>query len=721
MNIFTKLKNQLTSLLTRNSMSLPQQFLRYGGRDRMSPSWSDVVMNDRDLYTGYAYAAIRNRAATLARIAIENVYTDTDSETPDLKHPYLTALEQSNTFSAYQFWHDISTYLDLEGVYYLMAVRATSKTKVGDVQEFKLLNPYNIRRVLSGDTLEIGGYTENRKGFTRDIPKELIIEVRELNPFNEDEPLSMTDAAKESQFTLKTAGDYARSSLRNNINAPGIISTDVVLPKEEFENFKSRIKSGQPGAPIFVNGKGGVSWESMNVELTTAALGVVNEMNRDSLLAVAGTSKTVIGIEQSGTTRETAKVQKDLHVEGQILPRIQLIIDALNLDFKQHYPETKPYPVILVDNPNATDYDADIKFNAVKQSQFDLYTNLINKGYDIEVAASYVKGDFDIDQLGEPANPPVTMFPAGFFDTDIDDEDDGDDGDSNNKLVKQQISVETSGTARQQEGALKNAIVNVEEQLVIAAINSVTEKMKNQFEEEKEVVPRKNKKQAVAELLLMLTTFYGIVMSLKGQENMRDRVGTYAMPGVFKLDTATKKYISTIAKKAAESHVDTVSNDLYTVVRQAALDGQSQQEIVAAIKQTYSGEIVESRAKTIARTETNRAFTRAQFEADRQFVDQNELQGQAFKQWVTRSADPCETCEELASEPPIPFDTTFRDVGDSIGDFEVGFEDLEAGNAHPNCACEYELIIEQNNSLSPAREKSLRKEKALIEKALATR
>ena len=41
----------------------------------------------------------------------------------------------------------------------------------------------------------------------------MIIEMAELNPFDEDKPFAMTDAAKDSQFTIKTADDYTRADL----------------------------------------------------------------------------------------------------------------------------------------------------------------------------------------------------------------------------------------------------------------------------------------------------------------------------------------------------------------------------------------------------------------------------------------------------------------------------------------------------------------------------
>ena len=138
-------------------------------------------------------------------------------------------------------------------------------------------------------------------------------------------------------------------------------------------------------------------------------------------------------------------------------------------------------------------------------------------------------------------------------------------------------------------------------------------------------------------------------------------------------------------------------DDLYKIAYEAAQKGMSQIEIINEIKNKYSYDISETRAKTVARTETNRAFTRAQYEADKQFVEQNGLEGKVFKQWHTRSDNPCEFCQALEDEGLVPFEDTFRDIGQSITvdgkSLDVNFESLEAGNAHPNCSCDYELVI----------------------------
>ena len=678
-----------------NSTILARDFLKYGNRKSMTPDWTQVVMNDRDLYTGYFYAAITRRANKVAKIAKENIRTM--ANTDNFVHPYLQTIENSPTFTDTEFWRNISTYLDLEGVFYLMAIRAQNDLgAVSNIKEFKLLNTYNIRRIVNQETMEVSGYVETRGGLVREIPPFMIIEIRELNPFDQNTPYAMTDAAKDAQFTLKTAGDYTRHALKNNINAPGILTTDVILPPAEFQNFQDRVNNHTKGEPIFGNGSGAVTWQGMQMELSKAALENVNEMNREALLSVAGMSKTGMNIEQSGVTRETAKVQKDLNTEDHILPRIQLIVDALNQDYRNNYEDSRINgAMIVVDNPVKSDHESDIKETELKQSQFDLYSQMTAQGYDPETASHFVCGELDIEMLGEPVNPPVNEQPQLPANTQEDASQNAFDNQGNQGLIKQQ------------EGALKNAIVNIDGQLVASAMNRVNKIVKNQVQED-EIITKTEKKKILEELALVLTGFYGIILNFRGKEIMRDRSGMFALPGAFKIDRITNATIKKIAKKVATSHVDTVLSDILQAAREGAIKGLSVPEIQQLIKQKYSDVITETRAKAIARTETNRAFTQAQYEADRQFIEINGLQGQAYKIWHTRSSNPCAYCESLAAEGEVPFYDNFRDLGDSISvevdgkrqNLDVKFEALYAGNAHTNCSCDYTLVIrDSNNSL----------------------
>lgn len=713
MNALDTLRQSVANLITpkvKNSTNgnlTGREFLRTGNK-RMIPGWDEVMMSDRDLYTGYSYAAIRNRSNAVARVALDHIRTDASKKITDAAkkseepviHPYLALISSSPTFSDHKFWADISTYLDLEGIYYLMALRNSNDSRTGDIQEFKMLNPYLIRRVLDPSTLEVTGYVETRGSLVREIPREMIIEMRELNPFDENAPYAMTDAAKESQFTLKTTGDYTRHSLKNNVNAPGILTTDVILPQPDFENFKSRIVNHTKGEPIFGNGSGAIKWDAMQIDLDKAGLAVINETNRDALLAVAGVSKTIIGIEQSGTTRDTAQVQRELHMESQTLPRIQLIIDALNQDYKNHYPKefSANQYMICVDNPLGSDHEAEIQEVDMRQKQLDLYQALLDKGYDAKTAAKYAEGDITIDELGEPVEKPIPE-PTVPVVTPVDPTADP----LTNSAVHNQLTTDQQGILGQQQGALQNAVVNIQAQLTMAVINKIT---KNSIDSESDIITKTDRKRAVSDLDLALATFYSIIFPLYGATVMTRRANEFGKFGSFSMTSQAKNYIKGISSKVAEGHIDTIVNELYQIAHQAAIEGKSQQQIVQAIRQQFSDSISTTRAKAVARTETNRAFTQSQFTADTQFIAQNGLEGRAYKKWITRSDAPCPICSSLAAEPPIPFDNNFRNLGDEmtvtyeendktkVRKMVFDFQALSAGNAHTNCSCIYQLIIE---------------------------
>lgn len=693
--MFKDLRKRISNIIfnpAKNAMSFANDFLKFGNK-KMGPDWTQVVMDDRDFYTGYSYAAIRNRSNSVARTSIDHLKTEAKSES--FVHPYLEVIANSTNFSNYAFWVVISTYLDLVGAYYLLVIRNSDDTKVGTIQEVKLLNPYNIKRVIDKKTQEVTGYIESKNGFIREIPKEMIIEMRELNPFDANKPFAMTDAAKESQFTLKTASDYTRNALKHNINAPGIMTTDVILDDKEFKNFVARVKDHTKGEPVFGNGSGAITYKNMNTDLSKAALKTVNEASRDTLFSVAGVSKTIMGIEQSGTTRDTARIQKDLLVENQTIPRIQLIVDALNLDYRTNHPEEfkKTEANIILQNPLGADFRAEIKGNEAKQGEFDLYTDLLNKGYKADLAAKYVDGEISIDQLGEPTEEPKVVETE---ETEEKEEECLHCVDLERK--KNQLTDESKGVVREQEGALQNAVVNIDQRIVSSSIKKISKSFNNvEFENQEDIIGVRDKRAAERELEAVLIGFYGIITVLSGGQAMDKRSGEFALPGVFKLDKVTKDNIKKMSKKVSKSHVKTVIDDVLVATREEALKGGGLDEITRSIKKKYTNVISTTRAKTIARTETNRAFTQAQFEADRQFIDQNELENRAFKQWRTRSDDPCPFCLELESRGPIPFNESFVALGGEVKakdkKLPVNFAALDSGNAHPNCSCIYELVI----------------------------
>lgn len=425
MDITNRLKNALAAFRkTENSVHDTNAFLRYGKRI-MPSSWSTPAITDEDFYTGIGYAVIQkraNRSVTLGKKflytdAKESIIKDANDRGERVIHPYLKLIKASTEFSERDFWHDISEYLDLEGVYYLMAVRTVTSTgRVGNIQRFVMLNPYNIRPVKDSNG-NLGGYVEQRNGKQREIPKEMIIPIVLRNPMNPDEPYSLADAARDAQFTMKQANDFAREAINGNLNAPGILSSAIELPDDQFDNFVARIRNGRQsngGEPIFGNGSGTVTWTNMQTDLDKAALDKINTISRDALLAVSGLSKTGIGIEESGTGREVSRTQKDDFTENAVMPQIETIIDALNLDYRRHYSDQygKNEYNIALDNPLETDREAEKADVEIRDAQFALLKALVADGYEYGIAAKYAKGLIDITDVGEPVKEEDTT-PTG--------------------------------------------------------------------------------------------------------------------------------------------------------------------------------------------------------------------------------------------------------------------------------------------------------------------
>lgn len=427
MGLFENVK-QLFSQKQKNDLltgrELANSFLRNGNRNKpLVEDWSKIIISDKELYTGYSYAAINVRANMFAKLATNCIETSTKEgikiPSDTFTHPYIDLIDTSKSFTNYMFWYTISTYLDLEGVYYLMAVRNIGDAdvngikRIGEIQYFKLMNPYNVRRIINPETAEVGGYVESKYGLIREIPKEMIIEIRKLNPFSETENFAITDAAKEYQYTLKQAGDYTRHSLKNNMSAPGIVSTDVLLEPEQFQNFVARVTNQEKGLPLFGNGAGAINWDAMQIDIDKASLNNINEINRSTLFAVSGVSKTLMGIEESGTTRETSRVQKELCLENHIVPQLQLVVDALNQDYKNTYEkEYSQYEATIeIDNPIEEDVDIELKETTIQKADYDLFTAMVDKGYDELEAAQFVDEEIDLADLTTPKKPDNPTLP----------------------------------------------------------------------------------------------------------------------------------------------------------------------------------------------------------------------------------------------------------------------------------------------------------------------
>jgi hypothetical protein len=748
----------------------------------MYQDWSRLIMNEEDKYTGVMFAAINKRANLVAQLALESLRTDATKSIMDkakakgetVVHPYLNVIDESLNFSNYAFWFDAQTYIDLRGLAYLGVIRTVAPGRIGDVMDFELLNPYKVERVVKQDNgrVVVGGYREWLEGgYLRDWPPEQIIEIRRLNPFKPNEPYSMSDAGKDSQFTLKQAGDYTRHSLGSNANAAGIYSTDVILNDDNFQLFKARIQGTDKGQPIIANGAGAVKWQSTQIEMDKAALDKVNQVSLEHLLAVTSTSKTSLGIEQSGVTRDTSKVMRDQLTSDAGIPGLTFIIEALNQDYKRYYPAEyqKNQYRLYIDSPLKTDREAEGKDIENRTAGAELYQTMRDKGYEHKIAAEYALGKIDLDDIGEPKDEPkpgptppaLPALPVCPPSTQAKPK-------SENALTAVNELPSSDSQLSSQEAALMNSIQQIEQQVALAVINKVA---KNVYDSSSDIISDNDREEQQGQVFNAMLVFLSLYVPLQAHAAMKERSAQYGKPGTFTVDTPVRKAIEQASTKAAASHIGTIVEDLRQTVkltmiaegdisriaaavakkypdvtaeqlkasvREAAKGGKSDSEIAQALRAKYKGadfedllagvreaalkgaehdqllkairqeyaHISQTRAKVIAKTETNRAFSMSQYQADRQFLDQNGWTEQAYRKWVCRGPNPCVFCLAKQAEPAVPFGEPFARIGDTVmaqstGEdgtvkvhaYPITYEDVYAGDIHPNGHCGYELEI----------------------------
>ncbi len=678
-------------------------FNRTGARP-LTNELNNFYLTDDQRYVGYLYGAIRKRANRVAQLATETLKTRLRDDLEAPMHPYLDLIDSSPSFSNYFFWNALSTFIDLKGTAYIFALRnfteATEESQgvIGKVQSFKIINPYSISRVVNKDG-KIGGYVETKNGYYREIPVQQMIVVNNLNPFNLDGGYAMTDAAKDSQFLHQSSSAFTRQALHKNVGQRGLITTEVILDDEQFSNFKARVQAsgGIEGAGdfLFGNGPGSINYEDMQIDLDKLALEKISEVSREELFAVAGVSKTIMGVEVSGVTRETGKMQSDLFDRNETMPQLQSIIDALNQDYKNSYVDeySKVPQAIYIDSPLKTDREAELADANVLKTKAEAAQILIATGFAPEAVLETVGLDEMDYEKPVPATPTKEHIHVK---TEHHHHDHTEEVTENATGPNDSLS----GVIRSQETSLQNEVVNIQKQILGAVVKHIAKNAISSDQEE-EIITKTDKNKILKQLEKVLSAFGLSTIGLFANRTLRKRLEQFGLTAIFKVDGTVKQFIKTHAEKAASSHMDTILSEIYQKAREAAGEGLGRDQIVGQLTELFNDSLSTSRATRIARTESNRLNTEAQFQADRQFVEQNDLKEQAYKQWVVRSSNPCEFCLEMASMAPIPFDQPFLALGESItadrgGEsvtYVAGYEEIESGTLHPNCSCIYEIII----------------------------
>lgn len=409
MNPFKKITSVFRRTPNKNNIenvkknSIATDFLRRGNFKTRQDVELDQKYNPEMTVNGWMFAALNARSDAFGEFCEENIITES-KKGENLYHPYLQLIEESKEIPEYEFWKRAISDYDNYGQMYFFILRRVVYDKNGEVEHIGLPTRIDVLNASKMTILtkngKVVGYKEQIDStHKREYSADQIIRIINPHPRDPDVPYSIYDAAKDYQYTINKGTEFAQNALINNMNTPGILSTTEVLNDEEYDNLISRINSHEPGKAIVTDGTGNLTYTSISQSLDQAALPTLTELSRQTIFAVTGTSKTVLGIEESGVTRDTSKVQDRKFIKRAIAPVAKRVISAFNFDYRVKYPELyKQNQVKMVIKPLYDAQETQEQFDTQKKL-FDDITEIIYSGYTKESAEDFMYGDISFTDL----------------------------------------------------------------------------------------------------------------------------------------------------------------------------------------------------------------------------------------------------------------------------------------------------------------------------------
>ena len=477
-SVFRRTPNK-NNIENSNKNSIATDFLRRGNFKTRQDIELDQKYNPEMTVNGWMFAALNARSDAFGEFCEENIITES-KKGENLYHPYLQLIEESKEIPEYEFWKRAISDYDNYGQMFFFILRRVVYDKNGEIEHIGLPTRIDILNaskmtILKKDGRIVGYKEQIDSTHKREYSAEQIIRVINPHPRDPEVPYSIYDAAKDYQYTINKGTEFAQNALINNMNTPGILSTTEVLNDEEYDNLISRINSHEPGKAIVTDGTGNLTYTSISQSLDQAALPTLTELSRQTIFAVTGTSKTVLGIEESGVTRDTSKVQDRKFIKRAIAPVAKRVISAFNFDYRVKYPELyKQNQVKMVIKPLYDAQETQEQFDTQKKL-FDDITEIVYSGYTKESAEDFMYGDISFTDLELDAEDAQ----------DIEDEQQDIDNPENQPTEEEQTEEEqTEEIPKENDGSEKDSnesnIDNVSKKWILQNINLNNLKIKNE-------------------------------------------------------------------------------------------------------------------------------------------------------------------------------------------------------------------------------------------------
>lgn len=598
--------------------------------------------NEISLYTN---KAIEKRAEKVGQIQF--VLKKGDKEITE--DPRLDILYRPNKyFTGAEFWALHQKYKDLTGEAYIYMVRDSKLFETGKVKELHLLRPDLVEHVYDQKTGELIKFVYQPNGSRIEYKPEEIIYSFRPNPLDQRRGVSLIKAGVRTIETDRQISEYQVNVLKNGGKVESVFKFKTALTRTQLDELKKGYDDEYAGAakagkPLFLGGD--ADYIRMGLNPDELAYLETKNVTLNDICILTGVPKSVLS-SVDGVKFDNADASWNIFLRETVKPELQSLAAKLDLTL---FGDSQDLDLSFID-PTPEDTDAII--NKVKAAH-EVNALTINEkremlGFDPLPEGDVILVPFSSTTLDSVLNPP---------EPEDQDNDDFEEKSAIQHPLKDPYIRKKYGELyikrfdRREVAFLKliRKYFRGQEQRIIEKLKD-TRAFKKQgiiddvFAWEKEIA------LGVNEFLPFLTK----ILEESGEDAMK-LVGS-AQP--FRASLTIRAWLDNKVKIFSETINDTTFKTLQGEFTDSLEAGESRQDLVKRIQTTY-GNIGESRAKTIARTEIQGASQKGVFEGYKQA-------GMKIKIWVATLDGHTRDAHAGADGQEVPIDMPFNVGGESL-------------------------------------------------------
>lgn len=701
-------------------------------------------LEQMEQFKGVVYVCVTTIAREVGKMQLTLNKTRADGTmVPIAKdHSFLQLLKHPNPEqSTFEFFEMTDIHMDLAGeaFWYIPKGSITGKPK-----ELWLMRPDLVQIAYDAEDGEVSGYVYHKWNGRVQVPLDLdeVIHIKLPNPINPYRGMSPVQAGIVYIQTEDYASQFSRNFLANGGAPSGIVNFKGTIPDPEFQKVKRQWQREYGGVE-----NGGKTAFLRNVDATYTKVGSslsdidlkdLKNLTRDDIMMMYGISRTNIGI-QEDVPYANAKTARFTFMSNTVDPRMFRLTNVLQRFYDARYNDGY---LVSYTSPIPQDNDEKLAYLTAAVGGPGRPWMTPNEARSIENMAPVAGGDtllvpFNIVPLTEAEEPGNKSTDTGSAppdtgedlenddqapdssDSDNNPDDDGGNGgsgdagngdnqdadtgmgdgsDSGTKtLVKRRIIVRLKKKATapptlrevgkesyrlqlmktadsyvpQLKGVVSNAIATSKQSM----LHQIKTVRKRDLGDDLDYNQDQTKQAIIDQLMPILAE----LMVQAGRQGI-DLAG---MDIAYGMSAASQDRITARIDKVASAYTDELKSTLVKTIRTGLEQGQTIAQITNGIESTYS-EWQGWRAERLARTE---AIHEANYAALDAYSQSTVI---IKKEWYA-NPDACEYCQAMNGQV-MDLEEAFVQKGATVsgvdgGTFLADYEDVEAGDLHPNCRC----------------------------------